>query len=212
MSKSYDAVDGLFHEAPCTAPWQAMVGDEPVRHCMSCDLNVYNFAEMTRFEVNELLAQPNNRVCARLHRRPDGTLLTRDNTSEPAGKRPRLSSLRVAVAAALVSLSAFGSGCASKSGLAQHVSSIAIEVEQPLAQHPAFSGVVRDVAGSPLPGVTIVLRPEVRTLSEITVVTDVNGAFTIAVPEDGTYRLEVILAGFGTAVREHLLLRGSCRV
>lgn len=32
-----------------------MDGDERVRHCALCDLNVYNFADMTRAEICELL-------------------------------------------------------------------------------------------------------------------------------------------------------------
>jgi hypothetical protein len=55
-----------------------MAGDERVRHCTLCSLNVYNFAEMTREEVRELLARTEGRVCARLYRRAGGTVLTRD--------------------------------------------------------------------------------------------------------------------------------------
>jgi len=52
----------------------------PIYHGYLVDaiLNVYNFAEMTRDEVRDLLARTEGRVCARLYRRADGTVLTRD--------------------------------------------------------------------------------------------------------------------------------------
>jgi hypothetical protein len=71
-------IDGLRIAAPCPASWQGMAGDDRVRHCTLCSLNVYNFAEMTREEVRELLVRTEGRVCARLYRRADGTVITRD--------------------------------------------------------------------------------------------------------------------------------------
>jgi hypothetical protein len=53
-----------------------MTGDDRVRFCNACNLNVYNFASMTSKEVRSLIT--NGRVCGRLYRRVDGTLITRD--------------------------------------------------------------------------------------------------------------------------------------
>ena len=72
--------------SPCSAPWEEMSGDDRVRHCAKCDLDVYNIAEMTEDEANTLLAEATGRVCGRLFRRPDGTVLTRDC---PIGLRAR---------------------------------------------------------------------------------------------------------------------------
>jgi hypothetical protein len=56
-----------------------MVGDERVRHCAECNLNVYNLSAMTERQVQELIAgSRGNRLCARLYRRADGTVLTQD--------------------------------------------------------------------------------------------------------------------------------------
>jgi len=56
-----------------------MIGDNRVRHCAQCDLNVYNFSEMTSEEVAQLVAaSKGQRLCGRLYRRVDGTILTRD--------------------------------------------------------------------------------------------------------------------------------------
>src|SRR5204863_4095976 len=84
MPNAQDPIESLRIATPCQASWQRMAGDERVRHCTLCSLNVYNFAEMTRDEVRELLVRTEGRVCARLYRRADGTVLTRDC---PAGLR-----------------------------------------------------------------------------------------------------------------------------
>lgn len=66
--------------APCPVRWDAMVGDDRVRHCSSCDQQVYDTRAMTTAEVEGLVAQvmAGNPVCGRLYRRPDGSLITRD--------------------------------------------------------------------------------------------------------------------------------------
>ncbi len=65
---------------PCPVAWDDMVGDDRVRHCRHCDQQVFDTAAMTTAEVEALIAEvyAGGRVCARLHRRPDGTLITRD--------------------------------------------------------------------------------------------------------------------------------------
>src|ERR1700757_150488 len=81
--KRAEQADALLNNiriaSPCPANWDSMVGDDRVRHCAECDLNVYNFSVMTKLEVLELLKQRNGqRLCARFYHRADGTLLTRD--------------------------------------------------------------------------------------------------------------------------------------
>lgn len=56
-----------------------MIGDERVRHCSECNLNVYNLSAMTEREVKKLIeANRGQRLCARFYRRSDGTVLTQD--------------------------------------------------------------------------------------------------------------------------------------
>jgi hypothetical protein len=62
---------------PCDMRWEEMTGDARVRYCGACQLSVYNVSEMSTSEVEALL-QPGGRVCARLYRRPDGTVVTGD--------------------------------------------------------------------------------------------------------------------------------------
>lgn len=64
--------------SPCSANWDDMVGDERLRFCGSCEKNVYNFSEMSKAEITQLLTANNYNVCGRFYRRADGTILTDD--------------------------------------------------------------------------------------------------------------------------------------
>jgi hypothetical protein len=55
-----------------------MHGDDRVRFCGDCKLNVYNLSWMTRLEATELIEQNEGRHCVRFFRRKDGTFVTRD--------------------------------------------------------------------------------------------------------------------------------------
>lgn len=87
-----------------------MRGDDRKRFCQQCKLNVFDISELTETEVRALLLKSEGRVCGRIYRRRDGTVLTRDC---PTGLRAvRLRLLRgfaaaVALIAGLVGYRAF---------------------------------------------------------------------------------------------------------
>ena len=70
-------LDAIEIPVPCTASWEAMRGDERKRFCTLCKLHVYNLSEMPRKEAETLVSGASGKVCVRLYRRPDGTVLTR---------------------------------------------------------------------------------------------------------------------------------------
>jgi hypothetical protein len=188
-----------------------MAGDERVRHCTLCSLNVYNFAEMTRDEVRALILRTEGRVCARLYRRADGTVITRDCPTGMRAMRRRASRVAAALIAALCSLPAFafGAKAGEKPRLKTHGSRVKLEIERVATSQPAvFTGVVREEAGDPIPGVTITIRGETAT-RVFTAVTDIHGAFNITPLDDGLYRVEVTLPGFREAKMEHLQLKAG---
>jgi len=61
-----------------------MEGDERVRFCSQCKLNVFNLSSMSRREAEALVRSKEGRLCIRFYRRSDGTILT-DNC--PVGLR-----------------------------------------------------------------------------------------------------------------------------
>ena len=74
----FDCLDHIEIPLPCEVPWDSMAGDARVRHCGQCRQNVYNIASMTRPEALRLMESSGGRVCVRIFRRPDGTVLTAD--------------------------------------------------------------------------------------------------------------------------------------
>jgi hypothetical protein len=64
--------------SPCSADWNAMIGDNRKRFCGDCKLNVYNLSEMTKVDAENFLSASEGRVCVRFFRRADGTVLTQD--------------------------------------------------------------------------------------------------------------------------------------
>jgi len=159
---------------------------------------------MTKDEIRALLARTEGRICGRLYRRADGTLMTSDCPSGLQVLRQRMSRLATAVIAAMFSVAAF----ASETYVVQkHGSNVKLEIERSVSpQQAVLTGVVRDEIATPFPGVTVMLRNE-GTKREIIAVTDANGAFTLGGLSDGIYRLEVTLAGFKPAVVEHFRLK-----
>jgi hypothetical protein len=55
-----------------------MQGDDRVRYCGQCQLNVYNLSDMTRSEAERLINETEGRLCVSYFQRADGTILTRD--------------------------------------------------------------------------------------------------------------------------------------
>ena len=74
-----DLLNSIHIASPCEAPWEEMKGDERVRFCAQCKLNVYNISEMTTEEAEKLVREgEGGGLCLRLYRRADGMVLTRD--------------------------------------------------------------------------------------------------------------------------------------
>ncbi len=84
MPESEDYLRSLKIAAPCQVSWDSMEGDERVRHCGSCNKNVYNVSNMTGVEANKFLQLTAAKACVRFYQRADGTILV-DNC--PAGLR-----------------------------------------------------------------------------------------------------------------------------
>lgn len=75
--------------SPCTADWNQMTGDDRVRHCGTCDKDVFNLSAMTREEAEALVLEKAGELCARYYQRKDGTILLADCTVGVAQKRKR---------------------------------------------------------------------------------------------------------------------------
>jgi hypothetical protein len=60
-------------EKPCDSPWESMVGGGKVRHCTSCDRDVYSLSDMSELEAELRLLNAGDAVpCIRYARDRDG--------------------------------------------------------------------------------------------------------------------------------------------
>jgi hypothetical protein len=83
-----------------------MFGNERVRFCAQCKLNVYNLSEMTKAEAEVLIARAEDRLCIRYYRRRDGSIMTQNCPVGLRAIKRRLSRVANAVGSALVTFCA----------------------------------------------------------------------------------------------------------
>jgi hypothetical protein len=115
---SRDTIDQIEISSPCTVSWDEMraaggaAKDERVRFCGQCRQNVYNVEAMSRVEARRLIAAREGRVCVRVLRRPDGTVVTADCWARLRAARRRgfLPFLGMMVLVGLTEIIAIGAG------------------------------------------------------------------------------------------------------
>jgi hypothetical protein len=173
--------------SPCPADWEKMVGDERVRHCAECNLNVYNLSAMTERQVQELIAgSRGKRLCTRFYRRADGTVLTQDCPWSLRAMGRNASRIAAGIIAAMMSIVAFG-----KSNSRQSSS-------QAAANHQAKRGVwitVVDPQGALVPGADVRLIGSSGKEATHAKTSDSDALFFPPVPS-GSYQVVIEAPGF----------------
>jgi hypothetical protein len=81
-----------------------MIGNDKVRFCNQCSLNVYNISTMTKQQGEALILKTEGRLCVKLYRRADGTILTADCPVGLRAIRKRISRIASATLTAALSL------------------------------------------------------------------------------------------------------------
>lgn len=102
MSSTFPTLEQIRIASPCHVRWDQMSGDEKSRHCASCNLRVHNLSAMTRAEAEALVAgrTGEGRMCVRLYKRADGTVITQDCPVGLAAARLRVRRVVARLAAA----------------------------------------------------------------------------------------------------------------
>jgi hypothetical protein len=104
MSRFTNTLARVRIAAPCEAEWDEMRGDERVRFCQHCSLNVYNLSAMTKREAERLVTRNEGaRLCVRFYRRKDGTMLTQPCPVGLRALKRRVSRLASGLFATLIS-------------------------------------------------------------------------------------------------------------
>ena len=118
--------------SPCIADWEKMTGDDKIRHCSECGLNVYNLSSMTVREATHLISGRQGRLCVRLCRSADGTMLTKDY--QPVHRASRLAGAALSAAMSVTFAAAQTSPGNAPNQLVQieqHESGIVVQVADP---------------------------------------------------------------------------------
>jgi TonB family protein len=90
--------------APCSVEWRFMYGNDRVRFCNQCQLNVYNLSAMTKAEAEGLIRNTEGRLCIKFYRRADGTILTQNCPVGLQSLREKFNRTRTHIIGAILSL------------------------------------------------------------------------------------------------------------
>jgi len=174
-----------------------MTGNNRVRFCSECHLNVYNFAELTRPEAEDLLRSTEGRICGRLYRRADGTVITKDCPVGLRTARQRVARVATAAFAALVSLcsAAVGQKQSDKDNSCKQQVKITTKVGNVAPDSATLSGTVFD------PNSAVVARADIQITNRQTKVTaslrsNDEGRFSLSGLAPGIYEVVIGSPGF----------------
>jgi hypothetical protein len=208
MSAKKRRIDQLQVISPCSAGWDRMSGDDKKRFCAECDKFVYDFSQMTRRQVEAIVSIHRGRMCARIARRPDGSLLTLETPQVHPAVARRASPVVNATLAAILSLS---------------VPATALNVDAYAAQLTIRSDADKDSAKTPPgggealvggtvfdPQSAVIANAVVKLISdagaELKTKTSAEGEFTFAKVPFGTYIMLVEAEGFQTHVNSNVIV------
>ena len=127
MTQFTDPLSRVRIAAPCRADWARMRGNERVRFCGECSMNVYNLTNMSKRDAEALILGAEGRLCVRYYHRSDGTILTGNCPVGLEAFKRRVAGISKAVASSVLS---FFAGIAVLAGLqgAQNSLNTATEV------------------------------------------------------------------------------------
>lgn len=141
MNATTNALANLKIATPCSANWDQMQGDDRVRFCAQCNLNVYNLSGLRQSEAASLINQKEGRLCVRFYQRKDGTVLTADC---PVGIKALRKKVARAASLAMIAVLGMGSYLLRNPTFQSFVTAITHEISDAL--NPASHATMGDVA------------------------------------------------------------------
>lgn len=103
MARFTSKLDNVRVAAPCPANWDSMYGNERVRFCGECQLNVYNLSEMSRADAERLVGHSEGRLCVRYYKRTDGSIITQNCPVGLRALKRRVSRIATAISSVMLS-------------------------------------------------------------------------------------------------------------
>ena len=197
-------LDEIRIPKPCQTDWERMKGSDRMRYCEECKKHVYNLSKMSRREAEALIATQRGELCARVVRKPDGTVLTQEIISSAQQGIRRASPVASAVVTAILTISS-SAVAQSPALVGKPIPTITQESgdkkpdpgPQTEGGVASISGTVIDSMGAAITAAVVRLTNKqtgfVRTISP-----GEDGAYNFVQVEAGTYTLMVQALGFAT--------------
>lgn len=196
MANFSERLDRIRIATPCPVSWEQMTGTKRVRYCSHCRLNVYNVSELSRAEAELLVASTEKRICARLYRRADGTVITKDCPVGLAALTKKLSRKATAVLATVIGFSAVVFGQKSSVQLSSSCpQQTKITSQNVLDKGAILVGTVFDQNGAVIVGAEIRIKSSDAQLKRKTASND-EGKFRFPTLPEGSYSLLIKAPGF----------------
>lgn len=198
--KAVDSLNRIRIASPCGVGWEKMSGDDSVRFCEECSLHVYNISEMTASEAHALITESEGRICARLYRRADGTVLTKDCPVGLKAFRRRVSRTAGAALTAILTLCtvAFGQSRKQESETCV-VTGVTVKREAAKDKQTTLVGVLTDFTGAFITGAQVTLSNQ-GTKAKVTATSNDEGIFSFSNLPVGKYTVTIEAAGFSSSV------------
>ncbi len=208
MSAKKRKLDQLQVVSPCSTDWDRMSGDEKKRFCSECNKFVYDFSQMTRRQVEAMVSIHQGRMCARITRRPDGSLLTLGTPPAHPIVARRASPVVNATLAAILGLSAPANALNVDVSAAQIIAGADADgkgAKTPYGGGEALvGGTVFDPQGAVISNAVVKLISDAG--AEIETKTSSEGEFTFAQVPYGAYIMLVEAQGFYTHVNSNVIV------
>ena len=179
--------------SPCLANWDQMTGNDQIRFCEHCNLEVHNISELTYSRAARLVAHSKGRLCVRYYRDSEGAPITRRAPGKLHQIGHRVSRLAAGAFSATLSLS---TAVAQTSSALQSNSNYSAQAQP---DKPAFAssivGTITDPNGAVIAGASIGIVNSQTNLSLYTSTND-EGTFRFDGLAAGVYSLRVTAPGF----------------
>jgi hypothetical protein len=203
-------VDRLRIATPCPISWEQMTGNSQVRFCDHCQLNVYNISELSRIEAKSLIASTEGKLCARLFRRADGSVLTKDCPVGLRAVRMQLSKTAAAVFATILGIAGavFGQQSSARGQGASCTPYTRITIKSSDWDQVAarLAGLVLDPNGAALSGAQIFIADRESSDTKSAVAND-EGRFQLDALPEGSYSIKIMANGFAPYIAPLLVER-----
>ncbi|HSS18503.1 MAG TPA: ankyrin repeat domain-containing protein [Pyrinomonadaceae bacterium] len=191
--------------SPCTADWNSMIGNDQVRFCQHCKLNVHDLSAISRNQAERLVAKSNGRLCIRYVRDPLGRLV-----NLPATQKLHRISRRASrfVAGAFTATLSISSAVAQSSPASRLRAVDTPAATQPVELGRTITGTITDGNGAVISGATIFISNNELQVALYAGTNDA-GEFKVERLPDGVYEMRVEAPGFAPHENERVFVSAN---